>query len=170
MADKRPSFVFKDVNLFIDQHTRIGQCSELAIPVFEEKLEEMRNAGMIKPREIAMGYEATRVSFKETAFDPRILKLYGVRPGSETPMIGYGYLEDEDGTEHDARVEMVNRISKLDFGNLSSGEKGEISYDVVNHSGALFIDEEELLRWDDFDMWVGGNRRQPGRQRALRMV
>lgn len=169
MADNRPAYVQKDCTLFVDKHARIGQCSEITVPVLQETVETMRNAGMVKGREIMMGYEATTASFKETALDPKMLKLYGLGPGSATPIIAYAYLEDEDGLEHTVRCEMECRIKTIDMGAWAPGQKAETQYDLANHAGRLFIDDEEIFAWSDLEVSVAGQVRQPGRRTALRI-
>ena len=167
MADKRPAFILKDCNLNIDTNTRIGQVSEMVFPVPEVAVETIRNAGMVKPREVRMGYEVTTASFKETAFDPDIMRLWGLGPGSQTPMIGTGYMESEDGSEHVMRFEMETMIKKMDLGSWSPGNKGEVSYDVAVHESALFHGEQEIIRVTDFQCWVFGELQQPLRSSAF---
>lgn len=170
MANKLVGFVLKDCNLNIDGNTRVGQCSEITLPVMEETMESFRNAGMIKPREVAMGYEMTEAAFKETSFDPDVMKLFGVATGKNTNIIAYGYLESEDGSEHNARAEMVCRIKKTDAGSWASGEKAESEYGVAVHAYKLFVDDEEIYALDDFEFAVGGVVRRPGRRTALRLA
>lgn len=39
---------------------------------------------MIKPRKVKLGFEALEFSFKMPGLDPAIMKLFGLKPGSET--------------------------------------------------------------------------------------
>ncbi|SHE79402.1 hypothetical protein SAMN05444339_10281 [Loktanella atrilutea] len=169
MAKKLPAYVIKDVSLFAPgaPGSRIGQCSEITIPVLEKTMESFRNAGMIKPIEIAMGYETTECSFTETSFDPDMLKLFGI--GAASSMVAYGYMADEDGTEHSCRFQMVGDVKKIDAGSWASGTKGEHSYDMTVHSGTLFIDDQEIIRFTPHRFWVGGVEQFPGRANALRL-
>ncbi len=125
-----PAFILKNCSLAIDGNTRIGQCNSITIPVLERTMEEFRNAGMIKPREVAMGYEVTTTTFKETAFDPTVMSLYGIMGGSNRNLVAYGYLESEKGDEHKARFEMVADFKKIDGGEWSPGEKAESEYEL----------------------------------------
>ncbi len=170
MANKLVGYVLKDCNLIIDGNTRVGQCSEITLPVMEETMESFRNAGMVKPREVAMGYEMTESSFKETSFDPDIMKLFGAATGRNTNIIAYGYLESEDGTEHAARAEMVCRIKKMDAGSWATANKSEGEYGVAVHSYKLFVDNDEIYALDDFEFSVGGVVRRPARRTALRLA
>lgn len=165
-----PSFILKDVSLAVGNvGNRIGQVSEITIPVMAKTTEEFRNAGMIKPREIAMGLEATACQFQETAFDPAMLALFGVGARGSHDIIAYGYLESEDGREHAARFEMTCMIKSADAGAWSPASKSSTTYEVAVHSGVLFIDDEEVYAFDDFGYRVGGVEQHPGRRSALRL-
>lgn len=164
-----PGFILKDVSLAVGNvGNRIGQVSEITIPVMAKTTEEFRNAGMIKPREIAMGLEATACQFQETAFDPAMLALFGVGKGSHD-IIAYGYLESENGREHAARFEMTCMIKSADAGAWSPASKSSTTYEVAVHSGKLIIDDEEVYSFDDFGYRVGGVEQHPGRRSALRL-
>jgi len=70
MANNLPRLLVRNCNLFADRNNLIGQIGDVTPPVPQEKLEEMRNSGMIKPREVKMGYEKLEFSFKMSGFDP----------------------------------------------------------------------------------------------------
>lgn len=169
MGNKLPAFIMTDCTLAVPGAggNRIGQVSEITIPVMEKTIETFRNGGMIKPREVAMGYEITTASFKETALDPDMLQLYGF--GNAESIIAYGSMRSEDGTEHAARFEMVCDVKSVDMGNWASAQKGEVSYGLSVHSGILYIDDAEVYAFDDFGVRVGGVEQFPGRRAALRL-
>jgi len=169
MANNLPAYILKDASLVAADGNRIGQAMEITIPVLEKTMEEFRNAGMIKPREVTMGHEVTTCTFKETAFDPDMLRLYGLAPGATHPMIALGYLESEDGREHAARFEMEAEVKKIDAGAWAPASKAETEYEVTVHSGALFVDDAEIIAFDDFTYRVGGVEQHPGRRAALRL-
>lgn len=166
---KKPAFILKDCVIALEGNVRIGQAMSMTIPVLERKTEEIRNAGMVKPREIEMGLEKTEASFTETAFDPDVMKLYGVYPNRDFNSIVYGYLESEDGTEHSARCELVSKFRKIDPGDWQTGEKAETQYELAVNEARLFIDDEEIYFVDDFEYSIGGVVQQPGRVNALRL-
>lgn len=168
MANRLPGYIIKGVTLAAgDAGNRIGQCSEITIPVLGKTMEDFRNAGMIKPRQISMGYEATTTSFRETSFDPDMIKLFGI--GSASSIIAYGYMESEDGTQHSMRFEMVCDVTQIDGGSMGEAQKTEINFDLTVHSGILFIDDEEVIAFDDFSYRVGGVDQMGGRRSALRL-
>lgn len=168
-GNRKPAYILKNCNLVVAGENRIGQCASITIPVLERAMEEFRNAGMIKPREVAMGYNATTCTFRETALDPAVLTLFGIATGNH-PIIAYGYLEDEQGTERSARFEMVADFKNLNGGDWSPGEKSEPEYELAVHEGRLIVDDEELYAFDDFSITIKGKRQQAGMYTALRMI
>ncbi|TFF20827.1 phage tail protein [Jiella endophytica] len=170
MASRKPAFIMKNCSLSIEGDVRIGQCKQITIPVLERKMEEFRNNGMIKPREVTMGYEVTRTTFTETAFDPDVISLFGLINGHNRNIVAYGYLESEDGREHGAQYEMVADFIKQDFGDWEAGEQAEAEYELTVHSGRLVVDGRELYAYDDLDVTIGGVRQQPFKATALRYV
>ncbi len=170
MPGTLPAYVVKDNTLFIDKDSKIGQVKELTLPVVEFKTEEMRNGGMIKPREVRMGLTVSNASFTLVGFDPQVLGLYGVAPGTDKPIIAYGYLQDEDGTEHSARCEMMAAPKKFDPGTWTPGEPAPVETEWAANSYRLFVDDEEVAYVDDFTARFGGVEVFPGRTDALRLA
>lgn len=165
-----PGYILKDMTLAVrDVGNRIGQVSEITIPVMAKTTEEFRNAGMIKPREVTMGLEATTCQFSETAFDPAMLALFGVGPRGNHNLIAYGYAESENGDEHAIRFEMVGSIKSADAGAWSQASQSTTTYEVAVHSGRLFVDDVEVYAFDDFSYRVNGVEQNPGRRAALRL-
>ena len=171
MAETLPSFVLKNVTLFLNGGSQIGQVSELTLPVVEFKKEEMQNAGMIKPREVIMGLNATSFEAKFTGIDPSVLKLHGYGPGDEIPIIAYGYMQDE-GTDlkHENRCEMQTSPSKWDAGTWAASTPSPVDTAWSVHSFKLFgDDDEEIASVNDFGASFGGKEIFPGMADALRL-
>ncbi|HMR14675.1 MAG TPA: phage major tail tube protein, partial [Arachnia sp.] len=76
-----PRYILRNCTIFADRVSKLGQASEISLPVPTEKLEELRNAGMVLPIDIPMGYEKLEASFKLTAFDPQVITLFGLAVG-----------------------------------------------------------------------------------------
>lgn len=170
MANRLPAYILRDNSLSIEGNVRIGQVKEIVLPKLAETTEDMRNSGMMKPREVTLGYEKTEAEFKETALDPDVIKLFGLADGTDKNVIAYGYLLGEDGVNSAARCEMVCRIKQIDLGTWANGNAAETSYGLAVHSVKLFVDDEELFSIDDFDILVGGQPLMPGRADALRLT
>lgn len=168
MTSRLPAYILTDMTLAAgDAGNRIGQVSQITIPVMGKTMEDFRNGGMIKPRQVAMGFEATTAQFTETALDPAALTLFGI--GNASSVIAYGAMRSEDGTEHDVRFEMVCDVTGVDPGAWSPATKAEVTYNLTVHSGILFIDNDEVFAFDDFSVRIRGVEQMPGRRRALRL-
>ncbi|MEP1930754.1 MAG: phage major tail tube protein [Roseibium sp.] len=162
-----PAYILRDCTIFVDKESKIGQCSEITLPVPEKKQEEVRNAGMIKPRRVSLGYEALELAFKMTSFDPQVIKLFGLAPGIEKQFMATGALVDEDGTVHSAVITMNGDLTKPDAGRWKTGELSENDYMVNVNSYKLEVEGEVLLEMDDFDISSGGVSQQAAIRNAL---
>jgi len=169
MAGNLPAYILKDTTLFVDKESKVGQTEEITLPVLEVKTEEMRNGGMIKPREVAFGFAVTTASFSISGVDPAIISLFGLAPGNDIPLIAYGYLQDEDGKSHAARAEMTCMIKKADLGGWKAGEAAPLEIECAVHAYRLFIDDEVIAELSDFEAAFGGVSVMPGRTDALRL-
>lgn len=168
MAEKNlPRYILRDCTLWADRESKLGQIGDITPPVPEAKREEMRNAGMIKSRNVHMGYNALEFSFKMPGFDPQILKLFGVRTGEDTPFMITGAHVDEDGTVHSAVLDIRGRLYKPDAGTWKGGDLPENSYAVDVNYYKLEIDGEEIYEISDFDFRVGGVSQRQGIRNAL---
>ncbi|MQB19663.1 phage tail protein [Agrobacterium tumefaciens] len=157
MAEKTlPRFILRDCMLWADRESKLGQIGDITLPVPEAKREAMRNAGMIKERNVHLGYSALEMGFKMPGFDPQILKLFGLKPGVDTPFLITGALVDEDGTTHSAVVSIRGKMYKPDAGTWKGGDLAENDYAVDVNYYKLEIDGAEIYEIDDFDFKVGG--------------
>lgn len=169
MTSNLPAYVLRDCTLFVDAESKIGQTDEITIPVLEVKTEEMRNGGMIKPRLVHLGYNATNASFTFTSFDPALIALFGLEAGREIPVIAYGYFQDESGAEHAGRAEMRGFFTKNDAGTWKVGEVATNSTEFTAHAYRIFMDDDEILSVDDFEVRRNGVSERPNRAAALRL-
>lgn len=162
-----PRFILRNCTLWADRDSKLGQIGDITPPVPTEKLEEMRNSGMIKPREVKLGYEKLEFSFKMPGVDPQVLKLFGLRPGAETPFMITGALVDEDGTEHSAVMTVRGFLKSANPGTWTPGEVSENDLMVSVHYYKLEVDGENLIEMDDFDVSIGGVSQYQGIRNAM---
>lgn len=162
-----PGFILRNCMLWADRNSQLGQVGDITPPVPQEKLEEVRNAGMIRPREVKLGYEKLEFSFKMPSVDPEMLKLFGLKPGTETPFMITGALIDEDGTEHSAVLTIRGFLKQTDPGNWKPGEMSETDFQVAVHYYKLEIDGKEIMEMDDFDYKAGGVSQHSGIRNML---
>lgn len=164
---KLPRFILRDCMLWADRQNKIGQIGDITPPVPTIKLEEMRNAGMVKPREINLGYEKLEFSFKMPGLDPQIIKLFGLKPGADNLFLITGALVDEDGDEHSAVMTVRGFMNKGDHGSWKPGDMAENDYAVSVNYYKLEVDGKELIEMDDFDVRIGGVSQRKGIRNAL---
>ena len=162
-----PRFLLRNCMLWADRESKLGQIGDITPPVPQAKLEELRNAGMIKPREVHMGYEKLEFSFKMPGLDPQILKLFGLKPGTENLFLITGSLVDEDGVVHSAIMTIRGFLKQADPGNWKPGDMAENDYSVSVNYYKLEVDGDELIEMDDFDVKIGGISQHSGMRNSL---
>ena len=151
-----PTYILRECMMWADRESKLGQIGDITPPVPEAVREGIRNAGMIKERKVHLGYNALEFSFKMPGFDPQILKLHGIKIGTETPFMITGAHVDEDGTTHSAVLTIRGRVYKPDPGSWKGGELASNDYACDVNYYKLEIDGEEIYEMDDFDFKVGG--------------
>lgn len=169
MAGNLPAYILKNNTLFVNKESKIGQTEEITLPAIEVKTEEMRNGGMIKPREVSFGFNTLTASFSLSGIDPAMFSLFGIAVGKEVPIIAYGYLQDEDGKSHAVRCEMTCMPKKLDMGGWKSGDPSPMASEFAVHAYRLFMDDVEIAAISDFEAVFGGVNVTPGASDALRL-
>ncbi|MEI9428742.1 phage major tail tube protein [Mesorhizobium sp. Cs1299R1N3] len=163
MPSELPRYILRNCTVFADRVNKIGQASEITIPVPARVTGEVRNAGMIKPRKVGLGFEGLEMSFKMTAFDPQTIKLFALN--GEKDFMVTGALVDEDDTTHSAIVFMRGTLTKPDAGAWKPGDLSSTDYTVDVNYCKIEVDGETLIEIDDFEVIVGG-KSQTGAIRA----
>jgi P2 family phage contractile tail tube protein len=151
-----PRFILRNCDIFVNRVSKIGQASEITLPVPTEKMEEVRNAGMVMPIDIPMGYEKMEASFKLTGFDPQSIRLFGLAVGQETEFLVAGSLAHEDGTVVKATAYIRGRLVKNDPGTWKPGEVGENDFSISLRYYKLEVDNEVIIEADPFGVSIGG--------------
>ena len=162
-----PRYIMRNCTIWADRESKVGQAKEITLPVPEMKLEELRNAGMVMPIEVGLGYEKLEASFKMTAFDPQVMKLFGLLPGREKEFMVTGALVDEDGTTHSAVAYIRANLKKIDPGGWSPGEMAETDFEVTIRYYKLEIDGDLVLEMDPFSVTVGGESQTADMRAAM---
>lgn len=156
MASELPRLILRNATIFVDRNSRVGQAREVTLPTPEVAVEEFRNAGMVKPRDVNMGYSKLESSFVETAFDPIVIGLFGLAPGVVKEFMATGALVDEDGTTNNATGFMTGFLRQFDPGAWEPGTKAETTFNLSIHTYKLEIAGREVIYMDDFDVRING--------------
>lgn len=163
-----PKYILRNCNIFVDRVSQIGQASEIELPVPKEKMEELRNAGMVMPIEVSLGYDKLDMKFKLTAFSPQVLKLFGLKIGEVKEFMATGALVDEDGRTHSAVAYCRGRLSQAKADNWKPGDKkNENDFEVAVRYYKLEIDGEPIIDMDAFNVSIGGVSQTDDIRRAL---
>ncbi|WP_209316138.1 phage major tail tube protein [Haematospirillum jordaniae] len=115
--------VLKNINLFVDGRGYAGQISEYSPPSLALVTEDFRAGGMDAPVKIDMGMEPLETSFSLISYDRDVLALFGVAEGKNVPLTARGALESWDGTVKPVVHTMRGKITKIERGAWSAGQK-----------------------------------------------
>lgn len=151
-----PRYILRNCTIFADRVSKIGQASEITLPVPAVKVEELRNAGMVMPIDVNMGYEKIEGSFKLTGFDPQAITLFGLAVGVEKEYMATGALAHEDGTIINATAYLRGMLIKNDHGSWKPGEAGENDHAITLRYYRLEVDGRVLIEMTPFDVSIGG--------------
>jgi P2 family phage contractile tail tube protein len=162
-----PRYILRDCTIFADRVSKIGQASEISLPVPTEKMDELRNAGMVMPIDIPLGYEKIESSFKLTGFDPQVIMLFGLAVGQEREFMVTGALAHEDGTVVNATAYIRGRLNKNDHGTWKTGEIGENDFSITLRYYRLEVEGNTLIEMDPFSVSIGGQSQTNAVRAAL---
>ncbi len=167
MGSETPRYILRNCTIFVDRVSQVGQASEITLPVPEETVEDLRNAGMVMPIEVKLGYEKLELGFKMTSFDPDVLKLFGLRIGDVREFMVTGALVDEDGTTHSAVAYVRGFLKKPEADTWKPGEMSSNDYQVSIRSYKLEVDGNPIIEMDPFEVRIGGVSQTADIRRAL---
>ncbi len=162
-----PRYILRNCTFFADRVSKIGQASEMALPVPAEKVEELRNAGMVMPIDIPMGYEKMEAGVKLSGFDPQMIVLFGLEIGAEREYMATGALGHEDGTVVNATAYIRGRLIKNDHGTWKPGEMSENDFSITCRYYKLEVEGRSLIEMTPFEVIVGGTSRTQSIRSAL---
>ncbi|MBB4092612.1 phage major tail tube protein [Ochrobactrum pecoris] len=162
-----PRYILRNCTIFADRVSKIGQASEITLPVPTEKVEELRNAGMVLPIDVPMGYEKMEASFKLSGFDPQVITLFGLEVGSEREFMVTGALVHEDGTVVNATAYIRGRLIKNDHGAWKPGDMAENDFSITLRYYKLEVEGAILIEMTPFDVSIGGTSRTQSIRSAL---
>lgn len=164
-----PAYILRNCAMWVNEDLKVGQVSEVTIPAFKVKTDTVRNAGMVRERQVALGYETDDVKFKMTGIDPNTLSNVVGKPGDERSIMVTGALVDEDGTSNNITVYMRGFFKQFDLGSWKPGDKNEPEYEFAWNSLNVEIGGQEIVKADDFDVSINGVS-QTGDIRSLLLI
>ncbi len=118
----------KNLNLFNDGESYLGQVTEFKLPTLTRKMEEYRAGGMLGPIDVDLGQEKIEAEWKCGGLMRQVLRQYGAVRHNAVQLRFAGAYQSEDSEAVDA-VEIVlrGRHSEVDAGTGKVGDDTEFS-------------------------------------------
>lgn len=151
-----PRMILRDATCWVDRVSQLGQMSEATIPLPKVKTDDMRNAGMIKARDVSMGFELDKLALKFTSFDPQVMAMSGLKPGVEKEYMITGAHVDETGVTHSTVCYIRGRMMEPNADAWTPGEKSENDFSIAIDYMKIEQDGTPIYEIDDFDYKVKG--------------
>jgi P2 family phage contractile tail tube protein len=160
----------KNLNLFNDGQSYIGQIVEATLPTLTRQMEDYRAGGMNGPVKIDHGQEAIEFEWTCGGLMRPVLAQYGVtrHDGVQLRFAG-AYQRDDTGDVDAVEIVVRGRHSEIDFGSAKAGEDTEFkvktacSYYKLSINGATVI-EIDLLNMVEV---IDGTDRLAAQRRAI---
>lgn len=118
----------KNMNLFNDGNSYVGQCPSVTLPKLSRKLEAFRAGGMDGPVKVDLGHGDDGIQFDWTlgGWDTTLLRQFGAVKADGLMLRWAGSVQRDDTGEVSA-VEVVarGRHEEIDFGDAKPGEDTE---------------------------------------------
>ena len=145
--------VMKNVDLYVDGTLYLGKCESVEPPKLNLRMEEYRG-GLDAPVEVDMGLEKLECTVTTFGLDPDLLALWGVKTGSDAPLVFRAAQEDGDGAVQAIRMDIRGRVKGIDWGEWKTGERVPnkvmiaVRYYKLEVDGRVLheIDAENLIR------------------------
>lgn len=143
----------KNINVFNDGQSYMGQVAEVVLPKLTRKMEEYRGGGMNGPIKIDLGQEALEMECTYGGIMRGVLEQYGVTKHDGVMLRFAGGYKSEDSDDVDA-VEVVvrGRHSEIDFGTAKGGDDTSFKVMTAISYYKLTINGQDVIEIDLINM------------------
>ncbi|WP_421865155.1 phage major tail tube protein [Motiliproteus sp.] len=143
----------KNINLFNDGNSYVGQIDEVVLPVLTRMMEEYRAGGMNAPIDIDQGMEKLTMEWTAGGLMDDVLKQFGITAHDGVMLRFAGSYQREDSSQVDA-VEIVTRgrHTGIDMGTAKTGEGSPMKVTSSLSYYKLTINGEEVIEIDVVNM------------------
>lgn len=162
--------VIHNIALFVDGRGYAGKVAEMTLPKLAPIMQEYKAGGLSAAVDVPMlAHEKLEAEITLNAFDPDILKLFGVKPGKQVAFTARGAALDDDGTSHAVVVRMRGLIKELDMGTWKPAEEATLKLSLSLRYYCLERDGTALVEADPINMVckVGGEDQLADTRKAL---
>lgn len=160
----------KNLNLFGNGESFLGQVVEVKLPTLTRSMEDYRGGGMSGPVKIDNGQEAIELESKFGGLMRSILRQYGVtrHDGVQLRFAG-AYQRDDTGAVDAVEVVVRGRHSEIDAGTAKAGDDTEFTVKTACSYYKLSINGVTEIEIDLVNMVeiVGGVDRLAEQRRAI---
>lgn len=162
--------ILKDFNIFVNGSSFAGRAKTCKPPEIKVETESERYAGMDGKVKHDMGLEDMDCSLKMAELTPELAKLVGLL--DEVPITIYGYAETSPGgSTAEVVLTMRGRVFTQEVGELESGKKTEITYNI---SATAYKETIDRVVTKDIDFLsgrrvIGGVDVLAGKRKALKL-
>lgn len=160
----------KNLNLFNDGESYIGQVQELTLPTLTRSMEEYRGGGMSGPVKIDNGQEAIELEWTLGGLIKSALDQYAVtkHDGVQLRFAG-AYQRDDTGAVDAVEVVVRGRHEEIDFGTAKAGDNTELKIKTACSYYKLTINGGTVIEIDFLNMIenVNGVDRLAEQKRAI---
>lgn len=149
----------KNLNLFNDGVTYIGQVGEVTLPKLTRKMEEWRGGGMNAPIKVDHGMEVLEIETVCGGLMRDVFLQYGIaRHDGVMLRFAGAYQRDDTGRMDAVEVVVRGRHEEIDPGKAKAGDDTEFKFKTAASYYKLMVNGETLVEIDVANMVeiVGG--------------
>lgn len=160
----------KNLNLFNDGNTYIGQIAEVTLPKLTRKMEDWRGGGMNAPIKIDQGMEGVELEAVCGGLMRDVFEQFGI-PRHDGVMLRFAgaYQRDDTGQVDAVEVVVRGRHEEIEAGKAKAGDDTEFKFKTVASYYKLSVAGATLIEIDipNFVEVVGGVDRLAEQRRAI---
>lgn len=137
--------ILKNFVLFVDGDAKAGRCEEVNLPSLELTTEEHRAGGMDAPLKHDMGMNAIEISFSMIEYDPKVLKLFGLRNQASARLTFRGHADDNAGNSQSIVVVASGQIQGMNSDPVQAGRKAGLRFMMNCLYYHLYVGGERII-------------------------
>lgn len=143
----------KNLNVFYEGESFIGQVQEVVLPSLTRKMEEYRGGGMNAPIKTDHGLEALSFEWTCGGFMDQVLKQFGVLQHNDIKLRFHGAYQRDDKAGVDAvEITVQGRHSAIDMGTAKAGDESPFKVTTEVSYLKITLNDERLVEIDIMNM------------------
>ena len=143
----------KNMNLFGNGTSFLGEIAEVTVPKWAVKMEEWRGGGMLGPVMIDVGLDKIELDFDLGGLNPTIIKDFGATAYDASILRFAGaYQDDSTGAVSAVEITVNGRPQEIDLGNAKAGGETTHKYKIPCSYMEMVVDG---VQWCQIDMIAG---------------